>query len=414
MVPALYLELLKDFLSYKSVSTDPKYRDEINKTVEWLENVFEGHGFTVKIVEGYDNPIVLANYFVGDDKETCLIYGHYDVQPADEENGWDSEPFALRVNEERLYGRGVVDNKGQVLIHIATAIELIKEGKLNYNLKFFLEGNEETGSAHLENFVKDFEDELSADFALISDGEITGESPTIDAGFRGGFNSILTIKTANTDLHSGIFGGAAPNATQEMSELISKIYDNDNKVTVDGFYDDVDEISKDILENNSRITFSLEELTKSTGIKDIKKEENLDFYSQTGLRPAIVVTGIDGGYTGEGFKNILVAECSAKINFRLVKNQEPYKIEMLFRKFLEENIPDYVDYSFKAQDHYEGVKVDLKNKFVTKATKVLEKAFGEKVIFLYSGGGLPIVTLLQEELKIPTVSACLGNEDCEK
>jgi len=248
-----YKKLLSKFVSFKSVSTDRAFQAEIEKAVLWLKKLLEENRFKVKIIRGFGNPIVLASYEVSHNVETCLIYGHYDVQPAAKNEGWRKDPFELFENRGRLYGRGVVDNKGQILIHIFAIANLIRQRRLAYNIKFLIEGNEETGSEGIFRFIKKYKQELASDFILISDGEIVGSYPTIELSFRGTFNLTLTVKTSKTDLHSGIYGGAVSNAAYELSKFLSLLYDRYNRVAIPGFYTGVDRITADILKNNRRI-----------------------------------------------------------------------------------------------------------------------------------------------------------------
>lgn len=379
----------------------------MQKTAQWLKETFTTHNFTVEVIEGYDNPIVVAKYTTNPELKTCLIYGHYDVQPAEITDGWDSEPFTLTQRNNRIYARGGIDNKGQVAIHMATIFELIKENNLKYNVTFMIEGNEETGSPYLSKFIQDHKDKLACDLVMISDGEITTESPVIELGFRGGFNSTLTITTASNDLHSGIYGGAAPSASYELSKLLASLFNEQNQVTIPHFYDDVEPI-----DGKMNIPFSLEEYTKITGAKALVTEPNIDYYNQTGLRPTLQITGIQTGYTGDGYKNIIPSKATAKINSRLVKNQNPQKIADLLTQFVKDNLPAYVDHNFTITDPYEGIKLDINNEYITKAAELLEKAYNKKPLYKYSGGGLPVVTEFDRILGKPQVLVPFANEDC--
>ena len=219
------------------VSTDPKYKEDIEDTVDWLEDLFEDHSFEEEVFKGYGHPIVYASYEKDPSLETCLVYGHYDVQPAQKSDGWDSDPFELTENDGKYVGRGIVDNKGQVLVHMHSVFELIKEGKLNYNVKFLIEGDEETGGMGIGILLKDKKELFAADCVMISDGEMPYR-PVLTASFRGTFNATVAYKTADNNLHSGLYGGAVPNAAEELSRLIAKMHDEDMVSRVDGFYDD--------------------------------------------------------------------------------------------------------------------------------------------------------------------------------
>jgi len=407
-----YKQLLKDFVAFQSVSTDTQFQPEIQKTVAWLQRVFEQNGFSVQIITGYDNPLVIASFVYDPALETVLIYGHYDVQPAKVDEGWTSDPFTLTEMNRRLVGRGAIDNKGQVLVHMVNVFEHIKSKTLGYNVKFMIEGNEETGSPLLEQFIASNSALLAADFVLISDGEISGGKPNIGVGLRGGLNSVLTVKTSTTDLHSGLYGHSVPNAIHELSKVCADLYDANNRIVVPGFYDDVDSVSDDVKKANQAIPFSLEEHKRISGAKILLTEPGIDFYTQVGLLPAIEVTTIVGGYMGQGFRNGIPATATAKINFRLVAHQNPTKIAKAFEKYVRSILPAYVDFTFEFKTPYNASKIDTKNKYVERAQKVLEVAYGSTPIYKYVGGGLPMVNSFEKALKIPSVLVPLANEDC--
>ena len=405
-----YLDLLKKLISFKSVSTDPAFKPGIVKTVNWLEKLLKANGFKVETASGFDNPIILASYIHNPSLKTCLIYGHYDVQPAFKEEGWFQDPFKLLVGEDRLYARGAVDNKGQITVHLASVFALIKEKKLGYNIKFLIEGNEETGSGKMEQYVDKYKKKLKADFALISDGELTQGLPVIELGYRGGFNTTLTIRTAGSDLHSGVFGGAAPSSAHVLVSLLAKLFNDDSRVTLPGFYDDVDELPKH--QPETVINFDFDEYKRVTGAKAVLLADGEDYFLKTGLQPTVQITGIKSGFSGGGYRNAIPAESTVKINFRLVRSQDPKAVFSSLRKFIEVNVPDYADFVLELSDPYEGVKLKIDNEYVKKTVKVLEEAYSTKTVFKYVGGGLPIVTYFSEKLKIPVVSTPFANEDC--
>lgn len=407
-----YKKMLKKFLSFKSISTSDEYKEDIKETVLWLKKQFGKKGFAVEVIEGYDNPVIIASYVEDENFETALIYGHYDVQPAEKSEGWESEPFKLTERDGRLYGRGAVDNKGQVLVHIKTIFDLIEENSLKYNVKFVIEGNEETGSPNLRELLEDHKRLLDCDFVMISDGEITAGHPTIEAGFRGGFNSTLTLRTSDKELHSGLYGGASPSASNELVKFLSLLHKKDNSIGIDGFYDKVDEINEKFINLHEEIPFDMEEYKSLSGTRALLVEDDYDFYTQIGLRPAVVVTGIETGYTGEGYRNSIPAEATAKINFRLVKSQQPQEIADLFKDFVNENIPKYVDFELEVATPYDGIKLDLENEYVELAKNYLTEAFGKEALVKFCGGGLPIVTHFNDILGVPEVLAPLANEDC--
>lgn len=408
-----YKRLLADLVALKSISTDKRYKQDVKKTANWLVELLSSYGFDSKLLMGTKtNPYVYGSYVVDPKAETLLIYGHYDVQPAGIEDRWNSPPFELTEREGRLYARGVVDNKGQVLIHLYAIGKLIKEKKLKYNVKFFIEGDEETSNPEMAEVIKKYADLLMCDYVVLSDGEITNNRPTIDVSFRGGGNVTLTYQTAKNDLHSGIYGGAVPNAAHELSTLISKFYTKDNTVTFASFYDNVDEITEKKRKNNQDIGFDMNAFTKMTGVKQLKTESGNDFYTQKGLRPMFTVSGLKAGYTDEGYSNIVPHKAVAKINFRFVPSQDVKKALDEFKKFVAVNTPDYVKHTIDVDKSWGAVKIDIDNEKIKEASELLEEVYKEKVVYKFVGGSIPAVLDFKEVLGKETISISLGNEDC--
>lgn len=407
-----YKGFLNELVGFRSVSTDASFLPEIQKIVEWYRDFFVRSGFSVNVVQGYDNPLIIADYVLDPGLKTVLIYGHYDVQPAQKEEGWESEPFELSERNDRLYARGVIDNKGQHLVHVMSVIEAIKNKVLGYNIKFFLEGNEETGSSNLEKFIKEKKDLLKADFVMLSDGEISGGGPNIEIGFRGVFNSTLKISVGSVDLHSGMYGGFAPNAIHELAKIVAQFYDKDNKLADPGFYLETTPLTDEVLENNKNIPFSETEYQRITGRKKFFTQDNLDFYTRTGLLPSVEVTGIQAGYSGEGYRNSIPHKAEAKINVRLSPTQEPEKVFQTLKNFLKKIIPDYVVWELSFDQHNKGVFIDVNNQEVINASKVLEAVWQKPVILKYVGGSLPIITYFKDILGLAVLSIPLVNEDC--
>lgn len=406
-----YRELLDEFIAFRSISTDPSCKTDMAATASWLKEQFASRGFTVDVVEGYGNPIVVARFDAGRE-ETVLIYGHYDVQPAEKEDGWSSDPFAVREDEERLYARGIIDNKGQVLVHIATVFDLIEKGALGHNIVFLIEGDEETGSDLLPRFLTDYRELLQADWALISDGETTGGRMTLELGFRGGFNATVTVTTSHTDLHSGLYGGATPSASWTLSHFLAGLHDDRNVVAIDHFYDDVDLIDEETRRKNQQLPFSEEEFKRLSGTRALKLPEGADFHSQVGLQPTVEITGVTSGYTGDGYKNAIPAKASAKINFRLVASQNPRIIAEQFTDYARRVIPDYADVSVEVHGLHDAVKVPADDPHLARSSAVIGKITGEAPLYKFCGGGLPIVAEIARTFAMPQVLLPLANEDC--
>lgn len=405
-----FKEILKKYLSFKTVSTDKNYQKEILACVQFLKTLLEKNKFKTKIISNFGNPLVLAE-LNNQAKETILIYGHYDVQPAAKEDGWRNDPFSLFEDKNKFYGRGVVDNKGQNLIHLYTLFKLNQENNLGYNIKVLLEGNEETGSEKLEKFLRTYKNLLKADAILISDGEIVDHLPIIDAGFRGVINLEITFQTAKYDFHSGLYGGIIPNSLHETIKILSTFFDSTDKVLINGFYKGIEPIDKKIILNNKKIPFDENKFKKTSGIKKLFTQD-LDFYTKTGLWATLQLTGLSGGYTGEGFRNSVPAKTIVKINIRFVENQSVKEIIKSLKQHLKKVSPPYVKYKIKVKEIAPAVKLELNNKYVQKAKELLKIVFKQEPIFKFSGGGLPIVAYFKKILKIPQVLVPLANEDC--
>lgn len=407
-----YFSLLKEFLSFKSISTDPAYLPEIKKTADWLQNLFTSNGFFVEIWEGkHTNPVVFASYVQDPSLKTVLVYGHYDVQPAQKTDGWFNDPFEVLEKDNRLYARGAVDNKGQVLIHIATVLDLIKNGSLRYNVKFLVEGNEETSNPEIGEFIEQYKVKLASDYILVSDGEIIGRNPVVEFSLRGGFNCKLTYKTAQNNLHSGMFGGIVPNAAQELAGFLSKVISSDYKVKIPDFYDKVDEIPKDIEENNKKLTND-KEFKKSAGVNKLFKQKNYSIYSQVGLIPTVTPTGFKSGYIGEGFSNIVPNTAEVRLNFRTVASQNNAELIEQFKTFVQKNTYDYIEYELTFNEPYDPIKIDISSPKVEEVKNMLNKAFGKPTLAKPVGGGIPVVSDFKTHLGVDALLVALGNEDC--
>ena len=413
MIYDTYKKQLVEFLKFKSISTDQNFQPEIQKSVNWLKTLFEENRFNVQILEGKTcNPVISANYETDPAFETILVYGHYDIQPANQEDGWYAEPFSLLEKDGRIYGRGIVDNKGQILIHISTVLELIKQNNLKYNVKFLIEGNEETSNEDLPEIIKDNKDLLACNYIIVSDGEILGQNPVLEYSLRGGFSCKLEIKTANNNLHSGIFGGAVPNAAYELSKFVSKLYDQENRVNVQGFYDNVDEINDKQMNDNRELTKLSQNMIENTGVKTLLTEPDFDFFTQIGCRPTIQITGFKSGYIGEGFSNIVPSSAEARLNFRIVTSQKALDVIKIFEVYVKNNTPKYVEYYIEFAHVHNPIKINVESQMADNVAKLLERAFGTKVYKKPVGGAIPIVTDFKNVLGKDTLLVSLGNDDC--
>ncbi|HLD92388.1 MAG TPA: M20/M25/M40 family metallo-hydrolase [Patescibacteria group bacterium] len=397
-----YIKLLGQLVSLKSVSTNKKYVGDISATVEWFKKLFIKNNFSVDVIKSKNsNPIIVAKYDVSKNLKTLLIYGHYDVQPAEKSNGWKYEPFKLNKSNTKLFGRGIVDNKGQILIHIITALNLIKDKKLKYNLIFLIEGNEETGNPDMANVIKKYKDNLKSNMALISDGELTNDKPTIEISLRGGFNATLIYQTNSNNLHSGLYGGGVASAPAELTKFINKLINNNGQVNFKNFYIGMDKISKKELDNCKSLNLKAKGLMKSK-----------DFFVNTGLKPTIQITGLKSGYIDEGYANIVPATAEARLNFRIVASQKAKTIAKVFEKFVKTNTPKNVKYELKINGLHDPIKINTSNQFVTKIEKLLENIYRSKVNRKNVGGAIPVVADFKKILNIDTLLIPLCNEDC--
>lgn len=407
-----YKSLLKELVSFKSISTDKAYVSEINKTVDWLLKQFEKNGFSARAFEGYGNPVVYAKYEVSPNAKTVLIYGHYDVQPASKEDGWSFDPFVLTEKEGKLYARGVVDNKGQFLIHLVSVLELIEQGSLKYNVKFLIEGNEETGGAGLDRLIKEEKEEFACDYIMISDGELPYK-PVITASFRGTANITLNLRTAKNNLHSGLYGGAVPSASVELANLLSSLYDDNYRVKIPGFYDGLAEMTEEEKEQCLKMDKERQRHLDSLGIKKFFIDDKGSFSATVGFESMVMPTGISSGYTGEGYSNIVPSSASAKINFRIGANQNTKEMVSSFKEFVKSRVPNYVFLDIDDSGEYiEPVKVDITSPMHQKTINLLKEVYKDDVLVDYCGATIPIVVDFKEVFGVDPLLVSLGNDDC--
>ncbi len=409
---AEYYKLLKEYIWFKSISTNPdkQFSIEIQNCAKRLNDLFKSHNFKVQIINDYGNPIIIASYEVNKELETWLIYGHYDVQSANQIEWRKEDPFNLYMRKDKIIWRWVVDNKWQTLIHMINIFQLIKEWKLAYNIIFVLEWEEEIWSNGIDKFIQENSKKIKADFIMVSDGNIIQDMPVIESWFRWWFNAKLEIQTANTDLHTWIYGGVIPNAIEELNKLFSKLHDINNQVTIPYFYYEAEEVSAIQKTINKQIPFNSSSLEDSFDIKHTKLQ-NIDFYSKTGLTPCVEITGISWGHT-DYFKNSVPNKATANINFRLVYNQKCDTIKNLFEERIKNTLPKHITYKLSFDLCNKAIKLNNNNKYSQKARILLEKIYNNKVINIYSGWSLPIISTFQEHITSNILSIPLANEDC--
>lgn len=405
-----FLDELFDLLRIPSVSADPKYKEDVVKTAEFVAEKLRSAGAdNVELCETAGYPIVYGEKIIDPSKPTVLVYGHYDVQPPDPLELWDTPPFEPTVRDGKIFARGACDDKGQFYMHVK-AFELMQEkDMLECNIKFMIEGEEEVGSSNLGIFVEKNKERLSADVVLISDtAMISLENPSLETGLRGLSYVEVEVTGPNRDLHSGVYGGAVANPATILAKMIASLHDENNHIAVPGFYDDVVELSEEERKSINKAPFDLEEYKKDLGVDDVWGEKGYTTLERTGIRPTLEVNGIWGGYIGEGAKTVLPSKANAKISMRLVPNQNSEKITQLFKKHFESIAPKNVNVKVTPHHGGEPVVTPTDSKAYQAAAKAITDAFGKAPIPTRGGGSIPIVALFEKELGIKTVLMGFG------
>lgn len=412
-LPKTYTELLHPLIAFRSISTDPAYKGECRATAEWLAAEFKKRGFVSEIIEARTtNPFVHAYYEVDPSLPTVLVYGHYDVQPANAEGWHNGDPFSVHEKGGRLFARGVMDNKGQVLVHIATVFDLIAENKLAYNVRFFIEGDEESGSPDIEYILKKHKSALACDYVFVSDGPMPVDGqPVYDATFRMAANIRVQLTTGKNDLHSGLYGGAVPNAGLELSRLLSGMVDTNNMITIPGFYKGIWAPKAELLATANR-TQPDKKAQSSAGVKKLLTHKKYAFGSQTAFLPSLEISGVHTGYTGTGFQNIVPHTADARINIRIAPGQTTKHVCGALEAYIRKHTPAYATVRIEKELYGDPIVVDVNNEYAENARKVAQKVYGKKPMPLYCGATIPIVGLFQTILKRPVVSMGLVNPDC--
>lgn len=405
-----FLDELFTLLRIQSVSADIKYKDEVLKAAAFLKDHLSDLGTDkAEVIETAGFPIVYAEKIIDPEWPTILVYGHYDVQPADPYELWESKPFEPEIRNGKIYARGSSDDKGQLYIHVKAFETMVNTNSLACNVKFMFEGEEEVGSGNLGEFVKKNREKLAADVILISDTSIiANDHPSVTVGLRGLSYVEVEVTGANRDLHSGVYGGAVANPINILSKMIASLTDEDNMITIPGFYDKVREYSPEERKELAKRPFNLEQYKKELGIDDIMGESGYSTIERAGIRPSLDVNGIWGGYTGEGSKTVLPAKAYAKISMRLVPDQDHEEITSLFIQHFKSIAPKGV--KVKATPHHGGqpAVTPIDSPAFEAASMAFEKAWGKKPIPAMEGGSIPIVALFQKELGVNSVLMGFG------
>lgn len=406
-----YVEELKDYIRIKSISTMATHKGEMLKCANFVADKLRHAGMTrVEIFQTTGNPLVYGEWLEQPGKPTVLIYGHYDVQPADPLNLWSSDPFEPVIRDGKIWARGADDNKGQSYVHIKSVEAFFKTvGKLPVNVKFIFEGEEEIGSDNLTTFLKAHHELLKCDAVLISDTSMYGRGiPTLTYGLRGLLYMEVEMIGPDKDLHSGSFGGAVANPINELAKLISKLHDKDGKITIPNFYNGVQKLSKAEKENFKRLKFSDKNYAKELGVKELQGEKGFTTLERLWVRPTLDCNGIIGGFTDIGAKTVLPSTASAKISMRLVPNQDPLKIAKEFTKYVKSLVPKSIRLNVKTLNYGYPAVVQFGSKALNAGAKAAAKAFGRKTVFTREGGSIPIVVDFMQNLKAPVVMMGLG------
>ncbi|ALD21820.1 dipeptidase [Hymenobacter sp. DG25A] len=405
-----FLSELLDWLRIPSVSADPKFHGDVLKAADYLKTRLEEAGMeNVELCQTAGYPIVYGDKIIDPSLPTVLVYGHYDVQPADPYELWTSPPFEPVIKDGKIYARGACDDKGQVYMHVKAFEMMMQEGGAPCNVKVMFEGEEEVGSSNLGIFVKGNKEKLKADVILISDtGILSNDQPSIEVGLRGLSYHQVEVTGPNRDLHSGLYGGAVPNPINVLCKMIASLHDENNHITIPEFYNNVAVLSEADRAELNRVPHSDEEFKESIGLKDIYGEKGYTTVERIGIRPTLDVNGIWGGYTGEGAKTVIASKAYAKISMRLVPNQTSDEITALFQKHFESIAPASV--TVKVTPHHGGEPVVTPTDSVAyqAAADALETTFGKKPIPTRGGGSIPIVAMFKSELGLDTVLLGFG------
>ncbi|MGA2667352.1 MAG: dipeptidase [Ignavibacteria bacterium] len=410
-----YLEDLKELLRFPSISTNPENKGDVAACAEFIKQRFENIGMhNAKAYPTGGHPVVYSDWLdAGKDKPTILIYGHYDVQPVDPIELWTTPPFEPEIRGNNIFARGSADDKGQVLIHIEALEAHLKMNKsLPVNVKMIVEGEEEIGSEHLEDFIDSHKDLLKADVVVISDTAMYDhEMPAICYALRGLCYMQVEVTGPNHDLHSGTYGGTVDNPINALSYIISKLKDRDGKILIDGFYDDVRVLSEMERKELARLPFEDKAFKIRLGVEELFGEQGYSTIERMWSRPTLDCNGIWGGFTGEGAKTVLPSKAYAKISMRLVPDQEPEKIAKLFEAYIKKITPKTVKIEVKGLHHGKPAITPMDSKWIKAAFKALKQAFGKDPVFIRNGGSIPIVETFQVQLQAPAVLLGFGLPD---
>lgn len=409
-----YLEELKAYLAIPSISALPQHAADIRRCAEWTANEMQRIGLhNVKLIETPGNPVVYADWLGAPGGPTILFYGHYDVQPVDPLDLWESPPFEATIRDGEIYARGAADDKGQVFMHLkAVEAYMKKQGRLPLNIKLMLEGEEEVGSAHLDDFVRSHKRELAADVVVISDSPMLERGiPSICYGLRGLIYFQIDLRGTKTDLHSGSFGGAVANPAFVLAQVLAHMKDRGGRVKIPGFYDAVRPLTDEERAEWKKLPFNETKYRKEIGAPRLTGEKGYTVFERVWGRPTFEVNGLLGGFTGEGAKTVIPAVAMAKVSMRLVPDQDPNAIARLFEEYVRKVTPKTVELTLTRMHGGKPWMAEFDNPFVRAAGRAIERGFGKAPVFNREGGSIPVVSTFQEELGVPSVLFGVGLPD---
>jgi acetylornithine deacetylase/succinyl-diaminopimelate desuccinylase-like protein len=409
-----YLTELKDYLAIPSISALPQHASDVRRCAEWTAEELRRIGLqNVRLIETPGNPVVYGDWLGAAGAPTILFYGHYDVQPVDPVDLWETPPFEATVRDGEIYARGAADDKGQIFMHFkAVEAHLKKHGRLPLNMKFMLEGEEEVGSAHLDDFIRSHKQELAADVVVISDSPMLERGiPSICYGLRGLVYCQIDLRGTKTDLHSGSFGGAVANPAFVLAQVLSQMKDRGNRIKIPGFYDAVRPLSDDERAEWKKLPFNETKYRKEIGAPRLAGEKGFGVFERVWGRPTFEVNGLLAGFTGEGAKTVIPAVAMAKVSMRLVPDQDPDTIAGLFETYVRKITPKTVELKVTRMHGGKPWMAAFDNAFVRAAGRAIERGFGKAPVFNREGGSIPVVSTFQEELGLPSVLFGVGLPD---
>ena len=406
-----FVEELFDLLRIPSISAQPSlHKEDMVRCAEWLAaSLVKAGADTAQVMPTNGNPVVYAEKIVNPEARTVLVYGHYDVMPVDPREEWKTEPFEPVIKDGRIWGRGADDDKGQLFMHAKAFEAMCATDSLPCNVKFMLEGEEEIGSANLYDFCRENKELLAADIILVSDTSmISMDTPSITCGLRGLTYMEVEVTGPNKDLHSGLFGGAVANPANVLTRLVSSLVDENGRVTIPGFYDDVRELTPAEREAFNQAPFNMDDYKRALDIDEVEGEAGYTTIERTGVRPSLDVNGIWGGYTGEGTKTVIPSKASAKISMRLVPNQDFEKIGELFKAHFEAIAPKSVKVDVRFLHGGAPYVAPTDMAAYKAAEKAIVDTFGKKPLPFYSGGSIPIISGFEQILGIKSLLIGFG------